>query len=245
MEKICLVKLRKKMINPLLSQGEQGVVSQGSNQLRPRQFMTSYAKNDIMNNGASESSEKEREIPHQFISSFTKDDVIKNATPDNEGIELGGARQFIAPCADNDMVPQRTAEVITLADNQKAVPGETVSLTLTQEQIKTIRSSSPLLSVFNGELAGGSAELQYRDEPVTIKFALEQLAPVRLLMSEEVVQMLRISNGFLKTIVRDGRLKSYKVGKGRRYMLEDVLSYLEDSLNPHNAPQDNVRAETI
>ena len=30
MEKICLVKLRKKIINPILSQGEQGIVSQGS-----------------------------------------------------------------------------------------------------------------------------------------------------------------------------------------------------------------------
>jgi excisionase family DNA binding protein len=245
MEKICLVKLRKKIINPLLSQGEQGIASQGKKQWIPQQFIASYAKNDIINNGVSNDSGKEREIPHQFISSFTRDDVINNTTSDNEGIELGGARQFIAPCADNDIVPHRTAEVITLADNKKTVPGETVSLTLTQEQIKTIRSSSSLLSVFNGELTGGSAELNYRDEPVTIKFEFEPLVPIRLLMSEEVVQMLRISNGFLKTIVREGKLKSYKIGKRRRYMLEDVLSYLQASLNPHDAPQDTLRAETI
>jgi excisionase family DNA binding protein len=66
-----------------------------------------------------------------------------------------------------------------------------------------------------------------------------------LLMSEEVLQMLRISNGILKTIVRDGKLKSYKVGKGRRYMLEDVLSYLTESMNPHGSQQDILRAETI
>ena len=273
MEKICLVKLRKKMINPLLSQGEEGIVSQGSNQRIPRQFMTSYVKNDIINSGSCDSQRKEWGTPQQFIPSFAKNDLINNAASDNEGIERGGAqqfiapfvkndiinnaasdnervelgeaRQFIAPCADNDIVPHRAAEVITLADDKKTVPRETVSLKLTQEQVKAIKSRSSLLSIFNGELTGGSAELKYRDEPVTIKFELEQLAPVRLLMSEEVVQMLRISNGFLKTIVRDGRLKSYKVGKGRRYMLEDVLSYLEASLNAHGSPQDTLRAESI
>ena len=164
---------------------------------------------------------------------------------DSAEVERGGARQFIAPFTDNDIIPHETAQVVSLADNKNTIPGETVSLKLTQEQIKTIRSNSSLMSVFNGELTGGSAELNYRDEPITIKFEFEPLAPVRLLMSEEVIQMLRISNGYLKTIVRDGKLKSYKIGKGRRYMLEDVLSYLQESLNSYGSPQDTLRAETI
>ncbi len=245
MEKICLVKLRKKIINPILSQGEQGIVSQGSNQGIPRQFMSSYAKHDIINSGGCDSQRKEWGTPQQFIPSFAKNDVINNAASDNEGIELGESRQFIAPFTDNDIMPQKTAQVVTFADNKNAVPGETVSLKLTQDQIKTIRSNSSLMSVFNGELTGGAAELNYRDEPITIKFEFEPLAPVRLLMSEEVIQMLRISNGYLKTIVRDGKLKSYKIGKGRRYMLEDVLSYLQESLNSYGSPQDTLRAETI
>ncbi len=245
MEKICLVKLRKKMINPILSQGEQGIVSQGSNQGIPRQFMSSYAKDNIVSRASCDSQGKQWGAPQQFIPSFVNNDVIDNAPPDSEGIELGETRKFIAPFADNGIMPHETDQTIALADDKKTVSGETVSLKLTQEQVKAIRSSSSLLSVFNGELTGGSAQLNYRDEPVTIKFELEQLAPVRLLMSEEVVQMLRISNGFLKTIVRDGRLKSYKVGKGRRYMLEDVLSYLEDSLNSHGSPQETLQAETI
>jgi hypothetical protein len=245
MEKICLVKLRKKIINPILSHGEQGIISQGREHGIPQQFISSYAKNDIINNGFSDSQEREHRIPQQFISSFTKNDVINNTVSDSQGMELGGTRQFIAPCDDNNIIPHKTAQNITLDDNQKTVPRETVFLTLTQEQIKTIRSSSGLLSVFNGDLAGGFAELNYQDKPVTIKFEFEPLAPIRLLMSEEVLQMLRISNGFLKTIVRDGKLKSYKIGKGRRYMLEDVLSYLTESMNPHGSQQDILRAETI
>ncbi len=245
MEKICLVKLRKKIINPIHSHGGQGIISQGREQGIPQQFISSYAKNDIISNKVSDSQGREQGIAQQFISSYTKNDVINDAVSDSQEIELGEARQFIAPCSDNDIMPHKTAQDITLDDNQKTVPRETVFLTLTQEQIKTIRSSSGLLSVFNGELAGGFAELNYQDKPVTIKFEFEPLAPIRLLMSGEVLQMLRISNGSLKTIVRDGKLKSYKIGKGRRYMLEDVLSYLAESLNPHGSQQDILRAETI
>jgi excisionase family DNA binding protein len=216
MEKICLVKLRKKIINPVRSQGEQGVKNQGREQAIPQQFIYSFTNNGIMNEAVSHSQER----------------------------ELGRALQFIAPCADNDIMPHKINQNITSGANNKTASPETVSLTLTKEQIKTIRSSSGLQSIFSGELAGGHAELNYRDEPITIKFECEPLAPVRLLMSEDVMQMLRISNGFLRTIVRDGKLKSYKVGKGRRYMLEDILAYLAENLHSHGSHQEALRAET-
>jgi excisionase family DNA binding protein len=244
MEKICLVKLRKKIINPLLSQGEHGIASQGREQAIPQQFI-SYTKTESRNTEISDSPEREQGLAQQFISSFTDSNIMNTAVSDTRGNEARGVRQFIALCGDTDMMPHKTVQDITLGDAKKTVPGGIVSLTLTQDQIKTIRSSSSLLSVFSGELAGGVAELDYRNEPVTIKFEYEPLAPIRLLMSEEVVQMLRISNGFLKTIVRDGKLKSYKIGKGRRYMLEDVLAYLEESLYSQGSQQDAFRVETI
>lgn len=274
MEKICLVKLRKKIINPVRSQGEQGIANQGREQRIPQQFISSsFTNRDIINKAVSHSQGRDEELTRQFISSFVEHDIISKAVSDSPGgdegftnqfvssfakngtisgtvsesreTEPGGARQFIAPCADNDIMTYGTAQNVAPDANKKAVSGETVCLTLTQEQIKTIRSSSGLQSVFNGELAGGHAELNYRDQPITIKFECEPLAPVRLLMTEEVIQMLRISSGFLKTIVRDGKLKSYKVGKGRRYMLEDILAYLAESLHPHGSQQETLRIETI
>jgi hypothetical protein len=244
MEKICLVKLRKKIINPIRSQGEQGVINQGREQRIPQQF-SSHASNDIINKAISHSQGRDEELTRQFISSFAEHDIISKAVSDGHEIDMGGARQFITPCVDNDIMPHKTVQNITPDADKKTGSGETVCLTLTQDQIKTIKSSSGLQSVFNGELAGGHAELNYRDEPITIKFECEPLSPVRLLMSEDVIQMLRISNGFLKTIVRAGKLKSYKVGKGRRYMLEDILAYLAENLNPHGSQQDTLRAETI
>lgn len=193
MEKICLVKLRKKIVNPILAQEGYGYISQG------------------------------------------------------QGNAQAETRQFIAPSPDKSIISHEVAGNSGCNYESSKVPGETVSLTLTQEQVKTIRSCSSLQSVFSGELAGGLAELNYRSEPVTIKFEFEPLplAPIRLLMSEEVEQMLRVSRAYLNTIVRDGKLKSYKVGRNRRYMLEDVLSYLEDSLNSIDPQQDALKAETI
>jgi hypothetical protein len=273
MEKICLVKLRKKIINPVRPQGEQGIMNQGREQGIPQQFISSFTNNniihkavsngqgrgeeltrqfissfvehDIMSKAGSDSPGGDEGLTHQFASSFAKNGIIDGAASESQEADRGGARQFITPCADNDIVIYGTAQNVVPAADKKTVSGETVCLKLTQEQIKTIRSSSGLLSVFNGELAGGHAELNYRDQPVTIKFECEPLAPVRLLMTEEVIQMLRISNGCLKTIVRDGKLKSYKIGKGRRYMLEDILAYLAENLNVHGPQQETLRAETI
>jgi len=242
MEKICLVKLRKRIINPILPPGEQGIAHSGREQSIPQQFI-SYTKTDGANGDISVSPGREQELAQQFISSFTNADVMGTAVSDCQGGETRGPRQFIALCGENDVMPHKTAQSIALGDANRTAPGKIVSLTLTQEQIKAIRSNSALLSVFNRELAGGVAELNCQNGPITIKFEYEPLAPIRLLMSDEVVQMLRISNGFLKAIVRDGKLKSYKIGKGRRYMLEDVLSYLEESLNAQASQQDALRAE--
>ncbi len=107
----------------------------------------------------------------------------------------------------------------------------TVTLTLTREQSRTLRAAPYLISCFGGEVAGGIEETAYRGNTLVIKFEFEPQALVRLLKPEEVVQMLRISKSYLYEVVRKGKLKSYKMGRLRRFMFDDVLSYLEDNLD--------------
>jgi excisionase family DNA binding protein len=38
--------------------------------------------------------------------------------------------------------------------------------------------------------------------------------------------MLQISRSFLRKLVKNGTIKSYKIGKLRRFLLEDILDYL-------------------
>lgn len=114
------------------------------------------------------------------------------------------------------------------ADRSADVPGGTVSLLLTQEQMETLRSNRRLASSLSAERPGGFAAMQRRDESIVLKFEFDSMPPVRLLKVEEVIQMLRISKSNLSKMVRQGLLKSYKIGRLRRIMLADILSYLED-----------------
>jgi excisionase family DNA binding protein len=116
-----------------------------------------------------------------------------------------------------------------MTDREKDVADRTVSLMLTPEQMRVLQSNPNLLSFFNGAAAKGFAVAKQRDETIVFKFAFEPVPPVRLLKMEEVVHMLRISKGYLTKIIRQGELKSYKLGRLRRIMFDDVLSYLEGS----------------
>jgi len=48
----------------------------------------------------------------------------------------------------------------------------------------------------------------------------------RLLSGKEVCRILQVSRSFLKRLTAGGDLKSYKIGRLRRFLLEDVLEYL-------------------
>lgn len=48
----------------------------------------------------------------------------------------------------------------------------------------------------------------------------------RLLSGEEVCRILQVSRSFLKRLAARGDLRSYKIGRLRRFLLEDVLEYL-------------------
>lgn len=104
-----------------------------------------------------------------------------------------------------------------------------ISLKLTPEQIQSLQANPNLVPFFNGAASTGFEAIKDRDGAIVFKFEFESAPPVRLLKVEEVIQMLRISKGYLTKIIRQGELKSYRFGRLRRILLNDVLSYLENS----------------
>jgi excisionase family DNA binding protein len=50
-----------------------------------------------------------------------------------------------------------------------------------------------------------------------------------LLTMEQVGQMLQVSKSFLLRLVRGKRIRSYKFGRLRRFLLTDVIDYLSSS----------------
>jgi excisionase family DNA binding protein len=147
----------------------------------------------------------------------------------------GNQEREVQPGSVSSTPAAEDRDISGVPDRNKTTDGEyravnsTVSLLLTPEQMRALQSNSNLSGCFSGAAAKGLAAVTLLDETIVLKFAFEPVPPVRLLKVEEVVHMLRVSRGYLTKIIRRGELKSYKLGRLRRIMFDDVLSYLEGS----------------
>ena len=131
--------------------------------------------------------------------------------------------------AAEDRGMSRVHDRMEMSERGKDTADRTVSLMLTPEQMRILQSNPNLLPVFNGAAAKGFATATHTEETIVFKFTFEPTPPVHLLKMGEVVHMLNISKSYLRKIIRQGTLKSYKIGRLRRIMFDDVLSYLEGS----------------
>jgi excisionase family DNA binding protein len=118
-----------------------------------------------------------------------------------------------------------------------------VSLKLTRDQARALESDTHLRSYLHGEFRGEFGEKERASEPIVIKFEFESASPVRLLKPIEIMQMLRIGRTCLNRVVSKGALKSYKIGSRRRFMLDDVLSYLANSLDFQGSRQCDLKVK--
>lgn len=50
-----------------------------------------------------------------------------------------------------------------------------------------------------------------------------------MLKTGHVCQILQISNSALMNLVKSKKIKSYKIGRLRRFLLQDILDYLSRS----------------
>lgn len=104
---------------------------------------------------------------------------------------------------------------------------EVVSFNLTPEQCELIQSSN-----FAQCLSGGTSSstainvAQEEDGRISLNFHFDRVNTLRMLKAEHVCEMLQISKSLLRKLVRTRRLKSYKLGRLRRFSLDDILDYL-------------------
>jgi len=88
---------------------------------------------------------------------------------------------------------------------------------------------------------GSSVGVQRSDEgEIVFNFYFKQVYLSRMLTTSDVCTMLQISRAFLSRLVRTGKLKSYKIGRLRRFSLEDILGYLGESAEVLVKGGDNV-----
>jgi len=67
------------------------------------------------------------------------------------------------------------------------------------------------------------------DGRIVFNFRLKTDDTLKLLTMEQVSQMLQVSKSFLLRLVRGKRIRSYKFGRLRRFLLTDVIDYLSSS----------------
>jgi excisionase family DNA binding protein len=81
-----------------------------------------------------------------------------------------------------------------------------------------------------GDATGVFLDIQRHTEgQIIFNFQFKKVDIVRMLKAKHVCQMLQISNSLLMSLVKAKKIRSYKVGRLRRFLLQDVLDYLSRS----------------
>ena len=107
---------------------------------------------------------------------------------------------------------------------------EAISINLTPEQYDLVKSNRYVKYFLNGDSTGVSLDMQRHTEgQIIFNFQFKKVDIVRMLKAKHVCQMLQISNSLLMNLVKSKKIRSYKVGRLRRFLLQDVLDYLSRS----------------
>ncbi len=108
---------------------------------------------------------------------------------------------------------------------------DAISVNLTPEQSYHLRSRGCLNYFLERDATTGvSLDIQQHSEGLIVfNFQFEKESVVRMLTAKQVCQMLQVSNSLLMGLVKSKKIRSYKVGRLRRFFLQDVLDYLSRS----------------
>jgi excisionase family DNA binding protein len=128
-------------------------------------------------------------------------------------------------------------ETLTLAESGGDI-NETISINLTPEQYGLVKSSQYVQYFLDGESSGVSLDMQkQRDGQMVFNFQFKKVDTVKMLKPGHVCQMLLISRSSLMNLVKSNKMRSYKIGRLRRFLLQDILDYLSRSEELFKSPE--------
>jgi len=105
-----------------------------------------------------------------------------------------------------------------------------IRIQLTSDQCKVVQSNGCFNHILGRILGNIDLDLErYEDGQIVFNLHLKQVQKADMLDSKKVCQMLQVSRSFLVRLIKTERLKSYKLGRLRRFLLEDILEYLSQS----------------
>ncbi|HBA53053.1 MAG TPA: hypothetical protein DCZ04_00930 [Syntrophorhabdus aromaticivorans] len=105
-----------------------------------------------------------------------------------------------------------------------------IRIQLSPDQCNIVRSNGCLSQLLGRILGNVDLDLeQYEDGQIVFNIHLKQVNGANMLSPKNVCRMLQISRSLLRKLVKNKTIKSYKIGKLRRFLLEDILDYLSQS----------------
>jgi excisionase family DNA binding protein len=96
---------------------------------------------------------------------------------------------------------------------------EALTLELTPEQMERVRSNTHYQSLHGTGQA-----------PIFLSLHLETSFPTKMLKSGQICDMLQISKSTLRRLVKTEAFRSHRIGRLRRFAVEDVMEYLSRGL---------------
>lgn len=110
-------------------------------------------------------------------------------------------------------------------DNSSSV----ISITMTKEQSDLLQQSEYIKELLSGKKNDPALDIKITsDGRLSLNYRFSDSLLIRMLAPNQVCQMLQVSRSFLQKLINDNKLKSYKLGRMRRFLLEDILEYLSN-----------------
>jgi len=135
----------------------------------------------------------------------------------------------ISPSVFNETPKYAEKESHTL-ETHIAEINDAISFNLRPELYDLVKSNHYVKYFLNGDATCVSLDIQrHTDGQIIFNFQFKKIDIVRMLKAKHVCQMLQISNSLLMSLVKLKKIRSYKVGRLRRFFLQDVLDYLSRS----------------
>ncbi len=103
------------------------------------------------------------------------------------------------------------------------------SVELTPAQTAGFQSMDWLTHFWGAKKERASFDVLNEQNKIVFNFHFKTIPSISMLSNKDVCHMLGVSASFLKHLVREGKIKSHKMGRLRRFALDDVLEYLCDT----------------
>jgi excisionase family DNA binding protein len=150
---------------------------------------------------------------------------VKIVMPDNLSDNLPSEIAISSTSIKNQLDYSDKKIVEEFTDKSSSV----ISITMTKEQSDLLKQSEYIKELLSGEKSDPSMDIKlHPDGRISLNYHFNDSMVLRMLSPNQVCQMLQISRSFLQKIINDKKLNSYKLGRMRRFLLEDILEYLSN-----------------